>query len=875
VLEQQQPITLSKKLQSLFKEEERELVSIRVRYTCYFTVSLFLIYYYLDKISFPDISPLLLDMRLFIAGFHILIYIVSYSDFGQKHPILLGVITYVSAGWMITAMCLMTGGHESRYYAGLLLVNIGCGIMMPWQARYSAIVAVLVNGVYLATILAFDQIVRIPVFVNINFFLWGTASICIITSNIWEGYRIREFLDKQKLKDLDRAKSNFFANISHELKTPMSMVLAPLENALADDKHSSELTVRRDDLDGVRRNAYRLSSLISDLLELSRGEIGKARLNPIDIQNTEAYFKGICDTVRPLIDKKEIEFTFDNISQQPVISHFFDPGKIDKVVVNLLSNAIRFTPKRGKVHFSVWDEYRLGYEAPVLMFEVRDSGVGIPENKLAQIFERFEQVDAHASGGMGIGLSIARDFVALHGGQIRVNSDEGRGSSFSVMLPRGRQYFMAPIIEELRSDIGLGIELPRVSESQWLMINQPVAQDKMLDINDSNKDLILLIEDSADMRQVLSSILCDEFRLLGAEDGAEGLVMAKKAKPDLIISDVMMPKMNGYELLAAVKADPATQDIPVVLLTAKSGDDSVEYGFSQGADDYIQKPFLPREVIARAKNLIQLRRQKERIEKQKEELKRINQTLQDAEAELVQGEKLSTIGLLAAGLAHEINNPAYSVTLSLANLEMIANEAKETQNLEMLSELKHYIERGHKEIDRIKKIIGTFLNYSRKNKEGITVQDISTNINDTLLLLNHLIKKNNVRIHWDEEKSYGLVEADHASLNQVFTNLIQNAIQAHSKNIWIDIEFHHSDFDLRVRDDGDGISMENQAHIFEAFYTTKEVGQGTGLGLNITHRVVLDHHGKIEVQSIMGQGTTFTVHLPASQTLGKEASKIA
>jgi signal transduction histidine kinase len=442
---------LSAEQRNQFDEEGRALLGVRVRYTCLFTISLFLLYNVLDRVIYPELSTIFLYLRIFIALLHSLFYLLTFSSFGKKHPVTLGILTYVSIGWVITIMCLLSGGYSSPYYAGLMLVLIGFGIMMPWRLKDALFTALLINFFYMGTILIQGNINNLPIFVNNNFFLWGTAIISVISSKIWEGYRYREFIDKRKLKD--------------------------------------------------------------------------------------------------------------------------------------------------------------------------------------------------------------------------------------------------------------------------------------------------------------------------------------------------------------------------------------------------------------------------------------------AEAELVQSEKLSTIGLLAAGFAHEVNNPAYAITMSLANIDNLLDDVKSSGSVkgEVLDQFQHHLKRSGEEIDRIKKIIKTFLSYSQKNREGITNSSLAQDIESTLALLQHLIYEEQVSIHWNEEgATIPSVEADHAALNQVFTNLVQNALQAGAKNIWIRSKTSDdgSSCQIRVSNDGPPIPADVVPRIFEPFFTTKDIGKGSGLGLNIVQRIILAHHGEIVVTSEPGKGVEFLITLPTMQPTVAEKTSV-
>ena len=779
---------------------------------------------------------------------------------------------FCSIGILIAEMCRQMGGYGSTYYAGLNIVMLVVGLVMPWSALYTAINGLIIYSAFV--VLGYRPGFSAAALVNSSFFLLSTDLIASVASWWTDRYRRNEFKTRQELKDLDRVKSIFFANVSHELKTPMTLVLTPLEYALEKTPEGAEgIRLARETFRSIRHNAYRLSELISDLLDLSKGEVGKERIRPVLIQETEDFFKRIFLSLVPLMEEKGLQHEFCRSGVSPFKPHYFDKVKIEKAVVNLLSNAIKFTPKGGKITMRVWDDPLPGLREPVLRLSVEDTGIGIPEDKLPHVFERFMQVDAsstRAYGGLGIGLSLVKDFIEQHGGSVDAESRIGAGTKMAVTLPRGKENFRAMMIEtESEFDPGEETDLPEapviegMRESRWKEEEADLHSEGPGD--DAEK--VLVIDDIADMRHALREVLKSRYRIVAAKDGVEGIEVAKREKPDLIISDIMMPRLDGYGLIQEIKNDPSLRETPVILLTARSGGENISNAFQNGADDYVEKPFQPREVVSRVEKLLRLRRQNEEILKQKEELEKVNRELKEMQAELVQSEKLSTVGILAAGVAHEINNPAYSVTLNLANIEGLIDKAKNDGGFgpEAVDRLQHHLKRSQDEISRIKRIVKTLLSYSRKGSEGITMGDLGQDIDSTLMLLKSAIEEAGKIVHWSPNGGREPVAGDPSALNQILCKLGQKAVQAGSKNVWIEVDQDEATCRIGVADDGSGIPSDVMPHIFEPFFTTKEVGKGTGLGLNIVHRVVKSHRGEIMVSSQVGKGTTFTVILPVHQ----------
>ncbi len=311
----------------------------------------------------------------------------------------------------------------------------------------------------------------------------------------------------------------------------------------------------------------------------------------------------------PAAERKQIALRFVAPEEDEILL-YYEPDKLEKIVANLLSNAIKFTPAHGTIRVSVGP-----FEDAHVDLVVRDNGPGIPAGELPHLFDRFYRVDAPGARhhpGTGIGLSLAKELVALHGGQIFAESEEGFGSTFTVRLPRGRKHLSASDIVEDES------ESRRIGESEgadWegeeagsFLFDDELSSPRLPDSPTQNAPSVLVIDDNPDVRAYIKRHLVARYHVVEAADGVEGLALARAAPPDLVISDVMMPNMDGFDLCRALKADAALNHIPVILLTAKASEESKLEGLETGADDYLNKPFNARELLLRAENLIEVRR---------------------------------------------------------------------------------------------------------------------------------------------------------------------------------------------------------------------------------------------------------------------------
>lgn len=383
-----------------------------------------------------------------------------------------------------------------------------------------------------------------------------------------------------RMHELDMIKIKFFTNVSHEFRTPLTLILTPLEKMLRAARDGEQ----RKQFELIHRNARRLLSLVNQLLDFRKMEVEEIRYNPSEgdiVKFTKEVFHSFSD----LSEKKNITFSFE--TQLENLETLFDQDKLEKILFNLLSNAFKFTPEDGMVTLSL----RAGEDDRSRFVEIRvkDSGIGIPADKHEKIFERFFQNDVPKSmvnQGSGIGLAITREFVKIHGGFIQVESEPGKGSCFTVRLPLAE---LPQAIQDMPTVVfaKAGEEIPEAS---------PSAVGK--------KPVLLLVEDNEDFRFYLKDNLRLQYAVVEARNGTEGLHAALKILPDLIVSDIMMPEMNGIELCRKIKSDQRTSHIPVLLLTARTAEEQKIEGFDCGASDYVTKPFNFEILQSRIRNLI-------------------------------------------------------------------------------------------------------------------------------------------------------------------------------------------------------------------------------------------------------------------------------
>jgi signal transduction histidine kinase/DNA-binding response OmpR family regulator len=399
--------------------------------------------------------------------------------------------------------------------------------------------------------------------------------------------------EMKRVKDLEEIKSRFFANISHEFKTPLTLIKGPLKRASKNINEANDsIILNKKSFDVINNNADRLQKLVEQLLELSKIESGAINL---DLKQGDLikFLRSIVESFEGMAERKNISFrcSFPEEYDRAV----YDEDKLEKIVTNLLSNAFKFTPLNG--HVTVLINHNMRF----LTIEIADSGKGIDESEIKQIFDRFYRGESNEEKGTGIGLSLTKEMVDLHGGKINVSSTKNIGTTFKIALPMTIK------------------DLPSINNHLYSKnnINQPSISDTALPVEDVEEipmkeeildtPVVLIVEDNKDLVDFIEEILRSQYVILTAENGLIGERIALEKIPDLIISDVMMPIKNGYEMCKTLKTDEKTNHIPIIMLTAKGDHEHKMEGLLQGANAYLTKPFDDEELIVTIKNLIKSR----------------------------------------------------------------------------------------------------------------------------------------------------------------------------------------------------------------------------------------------------------------------------
>ncbi|MCW8809678.1 MAG: ATP-binding protein, partial [Ignavibacteriaceae bacterium] len=416
----------------------------------------------------------------------------------------------------------------------------------------------------------------------------------------------------EKLEEVAQMKSDFFTNISHEFRTPLTLILGPVKQVIEKIKD----TKIKEELNIVHKNANNLLGLVNQLLDISKLESGNMKLKTFPM-NVIPFLKALVHSFASYAERKNIALRF--ISQENEIIAYIDKDKVEKIIVNILSNAFKFTPEGGLIEVAIKSKpssfpplAKGELKGGSVEISIRDTGIGISKEKIPKVFDRFYQVDGNHKSeyeGTGIGLALTKELVELHHGKIAIDSVEGKGTTFIVSIPLGNEH-LAPeeICDAPEAEATMADSKPKtifIGESKEELFADKKSYS---DLDNEKEETILIVEDNTDVRNYIKNNLENDYRVLEAIDGEDGWNNSVQNLPDIVVSDVMMPKMDGFTLLEKLKTDERTSHIPVILLTARAASEDKIEGYKTGADAYIMKPFDTNELKARIKNLLEQRK---------------------------------------------------------------------------------------------------------------------------------------------------------------------------------------------------------------------------------------------------------------------------
>ncbi|MGD0103088.1 MAG: ATP-binding protein [Rhodopila sp.] len=693
----------------------------------------------------------------------------------------------------------------------------------------------------------------------------------------------------ETLAEIDQAKTAFFSNVSHEFRTPLTLMLGPLEEEIATLGGDAA-----DRLSMVHRNGLRLLRLVNTLLDFSRIEAGRvqARFQPTELGE---YTEELVSNFRSACDRAGLRLSARCVGMDRLV--YVDTDMWERIVLNLVSNAFKYTLTGG---ISVTLNTDPDEQAAVMT--VHDTGIGIPEAEQPHIFDRFHRIEGQRGRtleGTGIGLALVHELVRLHGGTIALASRVDAGTTVTVRIPFGRAHLPDDRVTETRGRAtpeGVAAATFVEEALRWLPnAGEPRSNDFLESPGvlsslgadaaaaDHERRHILLADDNADMREYVVRLLQPGYDVEAVQDGQQALKSAQARRPDLILSDIMMPRMDGFGLLAGIRADPKLRDLPVILLSARAGEEARVEGLDAGADDYLVKPFSARELLARVRSNLELARLREEA---RDALLYANEMLErrveeemerraKAEDSLRQSQKMEAIGHLTGGVAHDFNNLLTVIGGGVETLQRVLAAVPLGADDKRVKRALGMIAQG---ADRAATLTHRLLAFARRQ----TLDPRPLDANKLVAGMSELLRRTlGESVALETVLAGGLwrMAADSNQLESALLNLAVNARDAMPQGGKLTLETANTHLDeayaarhddvaagqyvmIAVSDTGTGMDSGTLDRVFEPFFTTKDIGKGTGLGLSQVYGFIKQSNGHVKLYSEVGQGTTVKLYLP-------------
>ncbi len=682
-----------------------------------------------------------------------------------------------------------------------------------------------------------------------------------IASGIVNVHTVEEAHKKaDALMEIDRAKTVFFSNISHEFRTPLTLMLGPLEELLSqEDTFTPEQEAH---ITATHRNALRLLRLVNTLLDFSRIEADKVQAQYFPVDLTELT-EDIASTFRSAMEHAALHFTVS--CGTLTMPAYVDREMWEKIILNLLSNAFKYT-LRGSITVS------LKQENDHAILRVEDTGVGIPEDEIPHMFERFHRVK-HTRGrtyeGTGIGLSLVKELVLLHHGDISVESEEGIGSTFTVRLPLGNAHLPEDQVNEKSINNHLsGLSEAYINEALHLGRDNGAGTSENVQAGE-DKARVLVVDDNADMRDYLQRLLEKQYSVDTAANGKEALDKIMVHPPELVISDIMMPEMDGIQLLQHIKLEPLTNSLPVILVSARAGEEAKIEGYDIGADDYLTKPFSAKELLARVRAQVRISRlHRHAIDILQHSAELLEKKVEERTAELVR--KNSELEQFAYIASHDLQEPLRKIRTFSDLLQ---------KSLQNGAPVNNYFDKIQSSAERMTQLINDVLNYSRLSNRDEQFVDIDLNIilQQVKGDFDLLIEQKQAII---KDSCLPVVKGISSQLQQLFINLIGNSLKFSDKQplitikgsviteteraLYPELRDNMPYVRLEFADNGIGFEPQFSEKIFTIFQRLNErrLYDGTGIGLALCKKIVENHHGVIRAVGKPNEGATFIVVLP-------------
>ncbi|MEM9159421.1 MAG: ATP-binding protein [Verrucomicrobiota bacterium] len=856
------------KLQSLYSNEDKIVRLRRYKIACILSLIGTASGLQLDYLAYPQFIWPLATIRVTAIVLIFIIYKLASFDIGRTQLISLNLAWAIIVNGSISAMVYTTGGAVSPYYAGLNLVILAAGVLLPWTLAETLSICIATLLMYISICVLYalpkDQPLQWVALFSNCFFIFLTGLISSTSSYFTTQARIKDFNLRQELdvrnkelEDMDRQKSQFFSNISHELRTPLTLILSPIQDLLQQPEALSDRVSFL--LRTARDNSLRLLKLVNDLLEVIKLEEGKRELE-LRTTDINGFLGSLVDSMTHLAEARgvSVEKRFSD-KAAPV---WADSYALERIFLNLLSNAIKFTSKGESITVST------AFEEERAKVIVADTGMGIKSEELPHIFDRFRQADGSSTRkhqGSGLGLALVKELTEQMGGTISIESQPNIGTTIIVSLPLRADDLQQippepPQTDPAKTDDALD-EIHQAAEHRAaLPIDSPFEKFEAETPKGSGPSL-MIVDDEPDMRQYLVSILEQDYRISQIRDGKRALEVAPKQLPDLMLLDLMLPEVDGLEICKQLKADPVTRKIKIILLTARSDEKAKITALENGADDFITKPFNRSEVEKRLENLIENSRLEKELRTKNQDLEETLAALKQTQLNLIQSEKLNALGKMAAGLLHEINNPLNYV---IAALQMAQLEPEAESNEELKDNLSD-IDEG---IERIKNIVSDLHAFAHPSDVS---KQLPFSISKAIEVARRFTAADCAGIAIScELEAEDTAMGSEGHIVQVLVNLLSNATKAinaleEERITEIRIRTSRSEdrIEVSISDNGIGMSKETLNRVFDPFFTTRDVGEGMGLGLSISHTIIQNHGGTLQVKSIENGGTTFRFDIPS------------
>ncbi len=872
-----------------FAEHERKQGSQRLVVGCYLIMVLLPLGSIVDFLLYEENLGQYFGVRVVCSLLILPVLHLFRSGTGIRYYRELGIVLAVIPG-LAMSWIIFREGPAWPYYAGLNLILLAMALVAQWTWRQSMVACLLLIGLYVAASLGQAGGDGGTYFSNL-WFMVLTGIIMTVGSDLQYKLRFRDFASNlalrrsqkeletsyERLRELDELKGRFFANISHELRTPLTLLLGPLEALLQPQGGVSEPQLRQS-LETMRDNGMRLLKLINDLLDLVRLDAGQMRLQLSTVQ-VNTFLRGLLNAVRSLAEERGLQVSCEVDPALSTVS--VDADKLEKVFLNLLFNAIKFTAAGGSIRLTA------RAEDDMARFEVIDSGVGIASEHLPYLFSRFWQADSSSQRkyqGVGLGLALVKELVVAHGGSVQAISELGKGTTMIVRLPLKVAEASAlqpespdlvpaasapppPTLPQADTETGVNAgwlsdlyrraeRFASVTPLRDTVWSPPATPSR------GQRPRVLVVDDEPDMVRFLRAELSRDYEVVEAGDGDQAITLASQYLPDVIVCDLMLPEKDGLAVCRELRAQTATRALPLLMLTARADDITKLRALEAGANDFLAKPFSLAELRARVKSLSASHQMQLELSRRNRRLQATLDQLRETESQLVQAEKMASLGRMSAGIIHEINNPLNFALTALGLMERTADDLPPEARLDYEETLRD-VQEG---LRRVAGIITDLRTFTHPQGGEIEEVPLRRAIEAALRFLAAEWKE---RVAVENEVPEGFtVPAIHSKLIQVFVNLLQNSLdalrthphEARPPRITLTVEEREPGLKIvRVRDNGPGIPAPLQARIFDPFFTTKEVGQGTGLGLSICYRLLNEVGASISVRSQEGEFCEFTM----------------